>query len=148
MKRLLATAVLLAASALASAQALVAGEVKKIDKPAIYTDMSTLGIVALSQRCVHLGCRVPFCQTSQWFECPCHGSKYNRVGEVKKIDKPAGHITLKHAEIKLYDMPGMTGAYKVQDPAMLDKVQVGDHVQFQLDRVNSVYTITRIEIQK
>ena len=70
------------------------------------------------------------------------------AGEVKKIDKPAGRLTLKHAEIKLYDMPGMTGAYKVQDPAMLDKVQVGDHVQFSLDRVNSVYTITKIDIQK
>ena len=69
------------------------------------------------------------------------------AGEVKKIDKPAGRITLKHAEIKAYDMPGMTGAYKVQDPAMLDKVQVGDHVQFQLDRVNSVYTITKLEPQ-
>ena len=57
-------------------------------------------------------------------------------------------ITLKHAEIKLYDMPGMTGAYKVQDPSMLDKVQVGDRVQFSLDRVNSVYTITRIDVQK
>ena len=31
------------------------------------------------------------------------------AGEVKKIDKPAGRITLKHAEIKAYDMPGMTG---------------------------------------
>jgi Cu/Ag efflux protein CusF len=69
------------------------------------------------------------------------------AGEVKKIDKPAGRITLKHAEIKAYDMPGMTGAYKVADPSMLDKVQVGDHVQFQLDRVNSVYTITKLEPQ-
>ncbi len=39
------------------------------------------GIVALYQKCVHLGCRVPNCPTSQWFECPCHGSQYNRVGE-------------------------------------------------------------------
>lgn len=69
------------------------------------------------------------------------------AGEVKKVDKPAGRITLRHAEIKLFDMPGMTGAYKVQDPAMLDKVNVGDHVQFTLDRVNSVYTITRIDVQ-
>ena len=69
-------------------------------------------------------------------------------GEVKKVDKPAGRITLKHAEIKAYDMPGMTGAYKVADPSMLDKVQVGDHVQFQLDRLNSVYTITKIDVQK
>ncbi len=61
---------------------------KKIYKPAIYTDMSELGIVALYQRCVHLGCRVPFCQTSQWFECPCHGSKYSRVGEKKAGPAP------------------------------------------------------------
>jgi cytochrome b6-f complex iron-sulfur subunit len=63
---------------------------KKIYKPAIYTDMSGLGIVALYQRCVHLGCRVPFCPTSQWFECPCHGSKYNRVGEKKAGPAPRG----------------------------------------------------------
>lgn len=41
------------------------------------------GIMPLYQRCVHLGCRVPFCQQSQWFECPCHGSKYNTAGEYK-----------------------------------------------------------------
>ncbi|HEX2027063.1 MAG TPA: Rieske 2Fe-2S domain-containing protein [Nitriliruptorales bacterium] len=39
------------------------------------------GLMALYQKCVHLGCRVPWCQSSQWFECPCHGSKYNRWGE-------------------------------------------------------------------
>ncbi len=39
------------------------------------------GLMALFQRCVHLGCRVPWCQPSQGFECPCHGSKYNGVGE-------------------------------------------------------------------
>jgi cytochrome b6-f complex iron-sulfur subunit len=45
------------------------------------------GFVALYQKCVHLGCRVPWCQSSQWFECPCHGSKYNKVGE--KVGGPA-----------------------------------------------------------
>jgi cytochrome b6-f complex iron-sulfur subunit len=48
------------------------------------------GIVALYQKCPHLGCRVPWCQTSQWFECPCHGSKYNRVGEKKGGPAPRG----------------------------------------------------------
>jgi cytochrome b6-f complex iron-sulfur subunit len=41
-----------------------------------------LGLTAFSQKCTHLGCRVPFCETSQWFECPCHATLYNRVGEV------------------------------------------------------------------
>ncbi|MCP3991693.1 MAG: Rieske 2Fe-2S domain-containing protein [Actinomycetia bacterium] len=48
------------------------------------------GVVALFQTCPHLGCRVPECKTSQWFECPCHGSKYNRVGEKKGGPAPRG----------------------------------------------------------
>ena len=48
------------------------------------------GFVALYQKCPHLGCRVPWCQTSQWFECPCHGSKYNRVGEKRSGPAPRG----------------------------------------------------------
>jgi len=48
------------------------------------------GFVALYQKCPHLGCRVPWCQSSQWFECPCHGSKYNRVGEKKGGPAPRG----------------------------------------------------------
>ncbi|HEV3365263.1 MAG TPA: Rieske 2Fe-2S domain-containing protein [Acidimicrobiia bacterium] len=48
------------------------------------------GLIAIFQKCVHLGCRVPWCQTSQWFECPCHGSKYNRVGEKKGGPAPRG----------------------------------------------------------
>ncbi len=48
------------------------------------------GFVALYQKCPHLGCRVPWCQTSQWFECPCHGSQYNRVGEKKGGPAPRG----------------------------------------------------------
>jgi cytochrome b6-f complex iron-sulfur subunit len=39
------------------------------------------GLTAIWQKCVHLGCRVPWCSTSQGFECPCHGSKYNYLGE-------------------------------------------------------------------
>lgn len=45
------------------------------------------GLMALWQRCVHLGCRVPECPSSLGFECPCHGSKYNLHGEYE--DGPA-----------------------------------------------------------
>jgi cytochrome b6-f complex iron-sulfur subunit len=48
------------------------------------------GVVALWQKCPHLGCRVPQCETSQWFECPCHGSQYNQVGEKKGGPAPRG----------------------------------------------------------
>ncbi|MDO8391139.1 MAG: Rieske 2Fe-2S domain-containing protein [Actinomycetota bacterium] len=48
------------------------------------------GVVALYQKCPHLGCRVPECKSSQWFECPCHGSQYNRAGEKKGGPAPRG----------------------------------------------------------
>jgi cytochrome b6-f complex iron-sulfur subunit len=55
----------------------------------VFSGMSE-GLVALYQKCPHLGCKVPECKTSQWFECPCHGSQYNRVGEKKGGPAPRG----------------------------------------------------------
>jgi cytochrome b6-f complex iron-sulfur subunit len=49
-----------------------------------------LGLVALYQRCTHLGCRVPQCTSSQWFECPCHDSAFTRVGEWAAGPAPRG----------------------------------------------------------
>lgn len=61
---------------------------------AVYSDPELAGmeagVIALYQKCVHLGCRVPSCATSQWFECGCHGSYYNRVGEKKAGPAPRG----------------------------------------------------------
>lgn len=62
----------------------------KAYKPAEVKAMKDAGVVALYQKCPHLGCRVPNCQTSQWFECPCHGSQYNRVGEKRGGPAPRG----------------------------------------------------------
>jgi len=70
------------------------GAVPKARASGAYSDAilagMELGILALYQRCVHLGCRVPWCSSSQWFECPCHGSQYNRVGEKKGGPAPRG----------------------------------------------------------
>ena len=62
---------------------------KSIYPPPVYSGMEA-GVVALYQKCPHLGCRVPECKSSQWFECPCHGSQYNRVGEKKGGPAPRG----------------------------------------------------------
>ncbi len=62
---------------------------KSVYVPQILAGMES-GIVALYQKCPHLGCRVPECKSSQWFECPCHGSQYNRVGEKKAGPAPRG----------------------------------------------------------
>ncbi len=65
-------------------------------------------------------------------------------GEVRRIDKAQGRITLKHGEIKSLDMPPMTMVFRVQDPSMLDRVAVGDRVRFDAAKVDGTYTITAI----
>ncbi len=62
---------------------------KKVYPQSVLNGMEA-GVVALYQKCPHLGCRVPSCATSQWFECPCHGSQYNQVGEKKGGPAPRG----------------------------------------------------------
>ena len=69
-------------------------------------------------------------------------------GEVRKIDQAAGKITLKHAEIKNVDMPAMSMAYAVKDPALLQKVKAGDKVNFTMDKINGAFTVVSIEPRK
>jgi len=61
------------------------------DQPGgLYDGITAEGLMAVYQKCAHLGCRVPFCQQSQWFECPCHGTKYNYAGEYELGPAPTG----------------------------------------------------------
>ena len=69
-------------------------------------------------------------------------------GEVRKIDAAAGKITLKHAEIKNLDMPAMSMAYAVKDPALLQKVKPGDKVNFTADKIKGAFTVVSIEPRK
>lgn len=66
-------------------------------------------------------------------------------GEVKKIDKDAGKITLRHGEIKNLGMAAMTMVLRVKDAAMLDQVKVGDKIRFAADRVNGAVTIMQMQ---
>lgn len=65
-------------------------------------------------------------------------------GEVVKVDKAAGKVTLKHGPIKKLDMDSMTMVFRVADPAMLDKMKAGDRIEFEADRVNGAITVTKI----
>lgn len=69
-------------------------------------------------------------------------------GEVKKVDKPAGKITIKHGPLRNLDMPGMTMVFKVNNPAMLDTVKIGDKINFVAEKVNSSLTLTQLEPSK
>lgn len=66
-------------------------------------------------------------------------------GEVRKVDKAQGKVTLKHGPIATLEMPGMTMVFKVADPKMLEGVKEGDKVTFAAERVNGTITVTSIE---
>lgn len=70
------------------------------------------------------------------------------AGEVKKVDKEAGKVTLKHGPIKNLDMPGMTMIFRVKDAAMLDQIKEGDKINFAADKINGAITLTQIEPAK
>jgi Cu/Ag efflux protein CusF len=66
-------------------------------------------------------------------------------GEVRKVDKAAAKITLRHGEIRNLEMPPMTMVFQVRDKALLDKVKAGDKVRFSAEKVGGQYTLTQIE---
>ena len=68
--------------------------------------------------------------------------------EVRKVDRDARKITLKHGEIKNLEMPPMTMVFQVKDAAVLDKVKQGDKVKFSAEKVNGAYTVTSLEPAK
>jgi Cu/Ag efflux protein CusF len=53
-------------------------------------------------------------------------------GEVRRVDKASGKVTLRHGEIRQLDMPPMTMVFEVKDKAMLDGVKPGDKVKFKV----------------
>jgi Cu/Ag efflux protein CusF len=65
-------------------------------------------------------------------------------GEVMKIDKAQGKLTLRHGELKGLDMPPMTMVFRVGNPALMDAVAVGDRVRFDAVKVGGNYTVTAI----
>ncbi len=69
-------------------------------------------------------------------------------GEVRKIDKETGKITLKHGVIKNLDMPGMTMVFQVKDKALLDKIQPGDKIRFRAESENGKLVVTAIQPAK
>ncbi len=68
-------------------------------------------------------------------------------GEIRKVDKEAKKITIKHGEIKNLDMPPMTMVFQVKDISWLDKVKPGDKIQFRAAKEGNAYVVTEILAQ-
>ena len=66
-------------------------------------------------------------------------------GEIRRVDKEAKKLTIKHGPISNLDMPAMTMVFQVKDTAMLDQVKVGDKVKFQAEKNGGQYVVTKIQ---
>ena len=86
-----------------------------------------------------------YAQQSQGGHDSHHPAAALSDGEVRKVDKDAKKITIKHGPLANLDMPAMTMVFQVKDPAMLDQVKAGDKVKFQAEKVGGAFTVTRIE---
>jgi Cu/Ag efflux protein CusF len=67
------------------------------------------------------------------------------AGEIRKVDKSAKKLTIKHGEIKNLDMPAMTMVFQVKADAMLDTVKAGDKIRFVAQKTDAGYVVTEIQ---
>lgn len=66
-------------------------------------------------------------------------------GEVRRIDKENGKVTLRHGPLEGLDMPAMTMVFRARDPALLDRLKVGDRIRFRAAKENGTFVLTGIE---
>lgn len=69
-------------------------------------------------------------------------------GEIRKVDKDAKKITIKHGDLKNLGMPPMTMVFQVQDPAALEQLKAGDKINFVAEKIGGKLTITKVEPKK
>ena len=81
-----------------------------------------------------------FMPFSSWSE-----SDEKVAGEVRKVDRDNLKITIKHGEIKSFDMPAMTMVFTVKDPVLLEAAKPGDKVRFGVAREDGKFVVTAIE---
>jgi Cu/Ag efflux protein CusF len=99
--------------------------------------LSTFAAVAVAQHQHHAPAIAQAAATAELAE-----------GEVRKVDKAAGKVVIKHGEIKSVNMGPMTMMFAVKSPALLDKVAAGDKVKFRVEEIKGDYVVTAIEKAK
>ena len=79
-----------------------------------------------------------------------HGAATSALtdGEVRRVDKEAKKLTIRHGPISNLDMPAMTMVFQVQDSGILDSVKVGDKIKFHAEKSAGAYTVTKVESAK
>lgn len=69
-------------------------------------------------------------------------------GEIKKVDKEASRITIKHGPLENLGMPGMTMVFGVKDTSALETLKTGDKIKFVAEKIDGRYVVTKYAVQK
>lgn len=77
-----------------------------------------------------------------------HAAADMTEGEVRKVDKSARKLTIKHGEIRNLDMPAMTMVFQVKDEALLDKVKAGDRIRFVALKAETGFVVTDVQVAR
>lgn len=101
--------------------------------------LSTVALFAAAQHAHHAPAAVQVAQAP---------AKEPSDGEVRKVDRTAGKITIRHGEIPNIHMGPMTMVFGVKTPALLDKVVAGDKVKFRVEEIKGDFVVTMIEKAK
>jgi Cu/Ag efflux protein CusF len=75
-------------------------------------------------------------------------ASYRTDGEIRKVDKDAGKLTIKHGAIKNLDMPAMTMVFQAKDKSLLANVKAGDKIRFRAETENGTLLVTDIQTVK
>ncbi len=107
--------------------------------------MSRIVLILLAGACAAPGAILAQSWPHQSLQLAQAGAAALAEGEVRKVDKAQGKLTLRHGPISNLDMPPMTMVFQAKDPAVLDQVKVGDKVRFRAEKEGSTYVVTRVE---
>lgn len=66
-------------------------------------------------------------------------------GEVRRIDREQGKLTLRHGPLDNLGMPAMTMVFRVADPKMLNDLKEGDKIKFNAEKVKGTLTLTALQ---
>ncbi|MCM8596436.1 copper-binding protein [Accumulibacter sp.] len=101
-------------------------------------------IVTLLLGCVALLAATPLLATSDHSAQRGSAATGSLVdGEVRKVDKAAGKVTIAHGPLPNLNMPAMTMAFRVSNAAWLEQLKAGDRIRFAAEDVNGVLTVVR-----
>ena len=69
-------------------------------------------------------------------------------GEVKKVDKDTGRLTIKHGPLENLGMPSMTMVFGIKDASALDALKAGDKIKFVAEKLEGRYVVTQLAVQE